>query len=124
MSLVGFLFTDTRVHGLAIPGHRHFEEVNLRFYVRRRLARRPIVARSSSSAWLVPRYAIAAIAFLLQRGPCRFRCAITEDSTPIVVATSIAWRYGTGDFSLSATVEGPAAVLASGSEPSSSPNIT
>ena len=38
VSLVGFLFTDTRVHGLAIPGHRHFEEVNLRFYVRRRVA--------------------------------------------------------------------------------------
>jgi uncharacterized protein YqjF (DUF2071 family) len=33
-SLVGFLFQDTRVRGLAILGHRTFEEVNLRFYVR------------------------------------------------------------------------------------------
>jgi uncharacterized protein YqjF (DUF2071 family) len=34
-SLVGFRFLDTRVLGLAVPGHRDFEEVNLRFYVRR-----------------------------------------------------------------------------------------
>jgi uncharacterized protein len=33
-SLVGFLFKDTRVRGISIPGHRSFEEVNLRFYVR------------------------------------------------------------------------------------------
>lgn len=36
VSLVGFLFRDTRVGGIAIPGHRDFEEVNLRGYVRRR----------------------------------------------------------------------------------------
>jgi uncharacterized protein YqjF (DUF2071 family) len=33
-SLVGFMFQNTRVRGLSIPWHRHFEEVNLRFYVR------------------------------------------------------------------------------------------
>lgn len=33
-SLVGFLFRDTRVKGISFPGHRTFEEVNLRFYVR------------------------------------------------------------------------------------------
>lgn len=36
VSLVGFLFRDTRVMGIPVPGHRHFEEVNLRFYVRHR----------------------------------------------------------------------------------------
>lgn len=36
MSLVGFLFLDTRVMGVPIPLHRNFEEVNLRFYVRHR----------------------------------------------------------------------------------------
>src|SRR5580704_5018978 len=35
VSLVGFLFQNTRVGGIPIPFHRHFEEVNLRFYVRR-----------------------------------------------------------------------------------------
>src|SRR5262245_675017 len=34
-SLVGLLFADTRVRGFAIPSHRTFQEVNLRFYVRR-----------------------------------------------------------------------------------------
>ncbi len=34
ISLVGFMFCNTRVLGLPIPGHRNFEEVNLRFYVR------------------------------------------------------------------------------------------
>ncbi|HEX2607028.1 MAG TPA: DUF2071 domain-containing protein [Flavisolibacter sp.] len=34
ISLVGFLFSNTRVKGISIPFHRTFEEVNLRFYVR------------------------------------------------------------------------------------------
>jgi len=34
VSLVGFLFKDTKVKGLRIPFHINFEEVNLRFYVR------------------------------------------------------------------------------------------
>jgi len=34
ISLVGFLFLDTRVLGVGLPFHRDFEEVNLRFYVR------------------------------------------------------------------------------------------
>src|SRR5579862_1976128 len=35
LSLVGFLFEKTRVLGVPVPFHRRFEEVNLRFYVRR-----------------------------------------------------------------------------------------
>lgn len=35
ISLVGFVFRDTYLLGLPIPWHRDFEEVNLRFYVRR-----------------------------------------------------------------------------------------
>src|SRR5881394_2023350 len=34
VSLVGFLFANTRILGLPVPFHRTFEEVNLRFYVR------------------------------------------------------------------------------------------
>lgn len=34
VSLVGFMFKNTRVLGFKIPGHINFEEVNLRFYVR------------------------------------------------------------------------------------------
>lgn len=35
VSLVGFLFRNTRVKGIGIPAHINFEEVNLRFYVKR-----------------------------------------------------------------------------------------
>ena len=35
VSLVGFLFKNTRLLGIPIPFHVNFEEVNLRFYVRR-----------------------------------------------------------------------------------------
>lgn len=35
VSLVGFLFLRTRLLGIPVPWHRNFEEVNLRFYIRR-----------------------------------------------------------------------------------------
>ena len=38
VSVVGFRFLDTRVFGIPIPLHRDFDEINLRFYVRRRAA--------------------------------------------------------------------------------------
>lgn len=34
VSLVGFMFLDTRLKGIPIPFHKNFEEINLRFYVR------------------------------------------------------------------------------------------
>ncbi len=37
VSLVGFRFLDTRLKGIPIPFHQNFDEVNLRFYVRRRV---------------------------------------------------------------------------------------
>lgn len=35
ISLVGFMFVNTKLLGIKIPLHTNFEEVNLRFYVRR-----------------------------------------------------------------------------------------
>ncbi len=61
VSMVGFLFRETRVFGIAFPFHRHFEEVNLRFYVRQRLPegwRRGVVFLQE----IVPRRAIAMLA--------------------------------------------------------------
>ena len=61
LSVVGFLFLDTRLLGLPIPLHRDFEEVNLRFYVRRKSAdtwRHGVVFIRE----LVPRRAIALVA--------------------------------------------------------------
>jgi hypothetical protein len=36
VSLVGFLFKDTKVKGIPVPFHQTFEEINLRFYVRQK----------------------------------------------------------------------------------------
>jgi len=61
VSIVGFLFLDTRVYGCSIPYHRDFEEVNLRFYVRRQSGegwRRAVVFVKE----IVPRAAIATTA--------------------------------------------------------------
>ena len=35
ISFIGFMFENVRVLGLKIPFHSDFEEVNLRFYVKR-----------------------------------------------------------------------------------------
>lgn len=36
VSVVAFRFLDTRLRGIAVPRYRNFEELNLRFYVRRK----------------------------------------------------------------------------------------
>jgi uncharacterized protein YqjF (DUF2071 family) len=61
VSLVGFMFLNTRVLGFPIPFHRNFAEVNLRFYIKRRDAgaERRAVAFVKE---LVPRWAIAFVA--------------------------------------------------------------
>jgi len=56
-SLVGFLFLGTRVLGVPVPFHRNFEEVNLRFYVRRGDRRGVVFVKE-----IVPRWAIAWVA--------------------------------------------------------------
>ncbi len=64
LSLVGFRFLDTKVLGVPIPFHRSFEEVNLRFYVRRRARdgwRRGVVFVKE----IVPRAAVALVARVL-----------------------------------------------------------
>ena len=61
ISLVGFRFLKTKVFGLSIPFHSNFEEVNLRFYVRRmesaEVQRGVVFIRE-----IVPRRAIAHVA--------------------------------------------------------------
>lgn len=61
VSVVGFRFLRTRVLGIPIPFHTNFDELNLRFYVRRAAddgIRRGVVFVKE----VVPRWAIAAVA--------------------------------------------------------------
>ena len=62
VSLIGFLFDRVRILGVPVPFHTRFEEINLRFYVRRPMpdgsARRGVVFLSE----IVPRPATTLIA--------------------------------------------------------------
>lgn len=57
VSLIGFQFKRTCLLGWRIPFHQDFEEVNLRFYVRRGLKRGVVFVRE-----FVPKFAVAVIA--------------------------------------------------------------
>jgi len=61
VSLVGFRFLRTRVRGFWIPFHSDFDEINLRFYVKR-TASKPVRRGVVFVREIVPRYAIAKIA--------------------------------------------------------------
>lgn len=68
VSLVGFMFLNTRVLRMPVPFHINFEEVNLRFYVVRETEgkiRRGVVFVKE----IVPRYAIAQVARTLYGEP-------------------------------------------------------
>ena len=116
-SVVGFLFRDTRVLGIAIPWHRTFEEVNLRFYVRREAGgevRRGVVFVRE----LVPRRAIAIVARLLYNEPYRalaMRHRIESDRDG-AVAREYRWRARNGWSSVSARTTGAPRSLQVGSE--------
>jgi uncharacterized protein YqjF (DUF2071 family) len=68
VSVVGFQFLDTKVLGAPIPFHQDFEEVNLRFYVRRGMdgEARPGVVFIRE---MVPRPIVGGMARLLYREP-------------------------------------------------------
>ena len=65
VSIVGFMFLKTRVLGVPIPFHMNFEEVNLRFYIRRYVETEDGQELRRAVAFvkeLVPRYMIARVA--------------------------------------------------------------
>ena len=118
VSLVAFLFEDTRLLGLPIPGHRTFEEVNLRFYVRRvaedgSLRRAVVFIRE-----LVPRRAIAAVARWIYNEP--YLCVPMGRAIDLDPRSggSVAyrWQHGGRRFAIEAGVSGPAQDLVAGSE--------
>ncbi len=120
-SVVGFLFLDTRVRGLAIPGHRNFEEVNLRFYVRRQAEdgwRRGVVFVKE----IVPRLAIATVARVLygeKYVALPMRHSITGDPARGGMYVTYGWRsslFGGRWMGLGAVVGGAPAEAAAGSE--------
>jgi uncharacterized protein YqjF (DUF2071 family) len=115
VSVVGFLFLDTRLLGLPIPLHRDFEEVNLRFYVRKKSAdtwRRGVVFIRE----LVPRSAIALVAraFYGERYVALpMRHAIVDDGAR--VSAEYSWRRGKKWESLKLSATGEPQSIPAGS---------
>lgn len=113
LSLVGFQFNRTRVLGFAIPFHQNFEEVNVRFYVRRGSKRGVVFIRE-----LVPRRAIAAVARWVfnekyQRVPMSHQIETRPDGE--VAKAEYAWCAGRETCVMSIETEGPSFLPEEGS---------
>jgi uncharacterized protein YqjF (DUF2071 family) len=116
LSIVAFLFLDTRIGGIPIPFHRNFEEVNLRFYVRRKADdgwRRGVVFIKE----LVPRSAIAIVARKFYNEnyvalPMSHRIEKVQEE---VKSVSYSWRLDGHESFLKLAVHGPAQPLVDGS---------
>ena len=106
VSVVGFRFVGTRVLGVRVPGHADFDEVNLRFYVRRQApggdVRRGVVFVRE----LVPRAAVTWLARWVYGEPYQ--------TLPMrsAVAGGLASRRLTYEWRRAATWEGLTATVA------------
>jgi uncharacterized protein YqjF (DUF2071 family) len=113
VSLIGFLFNRSRIFGVPIPLHQSFEEVNLRFYVRRGEKRGVVFIRE-----LVPRFWVAAIARLgynenYRSVPMSHR--IHADQVNEGIEAEYAWGAGPHRCSLRVAAEGPSFLPVEGS---------
>ena len=120
VSLVGFMFRDTRLLGIPVPFHRDFEEVNLRFYVRRHAAdgdRRGVVFIRE----LVPRRAIAAVARRVYQErylavPMDHRVDLVDGAIPVDGTVEYGWRFAGSPQRMRCLVSGEAEGVEPGSE--------
>ncbi|MCC7439202.1 MAG: DUF2071 domain-containing protein [Armatimonadetes bacterium] len=120
ISMVGFLFLETKVMGLPIPFHRNFEEVNLRFYVRRVVGgevRRGVVFIKE----IVPRWAIATAARLFYNEryvamPMRNRLQMNGAMVAINGSVEYGWKPNEHWNSIAVQTSGPPQPIADGSE--------
>jgi uncharacterized protein len=118
VSIVGFRFLDTRLLGVRVPGHADFDEVNLRFYVRRRDGggwRRGVVFVRE----IVPRRAIAWLARLTYNEPYRalpMRHDVSRAHDGGIVSVRYEWRRGGRWEGLGLRTVGDAKPLIAGSE--------
>lgn len=119
-SMVGFLYSDTRVLGLAVPWHRTFPEVNLRFYVRRLEPngwRRGVVFIKE----IVPRRAVAFVARVLYDEkfvalPMCHLITPREDDPQTPQRVEYRWKFDGQWQHLTVETTGPAAKVQADSE--------
>jgi uncharacterized protein YqjF (DUF2071 family) len=114
LSVVGFLFLDTRVLGVPVPFHRDFEEINLRFYVRRGEKRAVAFVKE-----IVPRAAIAWTARWLYNEPyVAWPTSHRLETTAAghVGRVAYEWRAHGSTHRVALSVDAPPAPLGAGSE--------
>jgi uncharacterized protein len=120
ISLVGFLFLRTKVLGVSVPLHQNFEEVNLRFYVRRFAQgelRRGVVFIKE----VVPRPAITLVARWAYNEnyvtmPMAHELRFLEKNAAQLEEVRYIWGSGTDKKIMEISVEGPSNELEPGSE--------
>ncbi|PKA82978.1 hypothetical protein ATE92_1122 [Ulvibacter sp. MAR_2010_11] len=91
VSVVGFMFVNTKILGVKIPYHTTFEEVNLRFYVKRKVGdswRRGVVFIKE----IVPKPAITFIANLIYKENYR-TLPMKHEWKELPTALEIAYRW-------------------------------
>jgi uncharacterized protein YqjF (DUF2071 family) len=118
--MVGFRFLNTRVLGISIPFHRDFEEINLRFYVRRRAGdgiwRRAVVFIKE----IVPRFAIAFVARTIYNEPyIALPTSQQIEHSPgarQIKSAAYSWRFKGGRHFVKVTTSGEPKVMVEGSE--------
>jgi uncharacterized protein YqjF (DUF2071 family) len=101
VSLVAFLFDRVRLKGIPIPFHTRFEEVNLRFYVRRKEPDGSIKRGVVFIREFVPRHAIAYVAKRFYEEP--YTAIPTNhhiDLSPESLKVGYAWDLGGRSHSL------------------------
>jgi len=116
VSVVGFMFNDTKVLGVRWPFHANFEEVNLRFYVKHfdgKAWKRGVVFMSE----IVPRPIIAVIANFLYHEqyaakPMKHAISVKKDEISLIYK----WKHRKKWNSIEATANASLSDIQQGSE--------
>ena len=119
VSVVGFRFLRTRLLGIPVPLHRDFDEVNLRFYVRREMPDGTVRRGVTFVRELVPRAAIAIVARLAYNEPYRalpMRSEVPAGAPDAPGALRFEWRRHGRWERVGARTAGAATALVPGSE--------
>lgn len=116
VSLVGFLFAQTKLASIKIPFHVNFEEVNLRFYVRYK----------DNGVWkrgvtfikeIVPRHAITFVANTFYNEKyCTMKMRNFIEQTANETKLGYHWRYQNQWNKIEATIGNTATAMQEGSE--------
>jgi len=119
LSVVGFMFLDTRLAGIPVPLHASFEEVNLRFYVKRELGDEVRRAVSFIKEF-VPKPAVSVLARLFYNEPYSTARMdhehILVDEEAGARSLMYSWRKRGSESRMELSFDGPLEEMAPGSE--------